>query len=155
MFSLQALVEASPDAAAQLVAAYADPDPWIAFAAIQFPATSLEPITARAHLLQAGAARALVAALSHDSPDCRGAAAYATLTASDLEVLSALRAAGLVPAMMELIRRGPASSPSPPPSQSRPGLGFFSNSKVTIKGRKGSHHGCAHGGRSPHRLQCP
>lgn len=100
-FSLEAIMAASPDAAAQLVAAYADPDPWIAFAAIQSSTSLLLGTTdARAHLLQAGAASAHVAALSHDSPDCRGAAAHVALMASDGELQTALRAAGMVPAMI-------------------------------------------------------
>lgn len=136
-FSLQVIVEASSDAAAQLVAAYADPDPWVAFAAIPESFNLLKSVSSRANLLQGGAAKALVAALNHDSPDCRGASAFATFAAAHSEVLTALRAAGLIPAMMDLVRRGFAPSPSPPPSQSRPGLGLLRGSKALRQGSYG------------------
>lgn len=129
-----AIVKACPAVAAQIVAAYNNPDLEIAFAAIRSTGILLEQGIARAHLFQAGAARALVDALSHDCPECRGAAAAAVAAgATDLEMLSALRDAGLVPAMMELIRRGPASSPS----QSRPGLALLGDTTAVIWGLAG------------------
>lgn len=108
--SLQALVEAHAGIAAQLVAAYSDPDMRVAFSAIYSCGNLLQRAATRERLLKAGVAGALVAALSHESLDCCSAAAFVTLLTEDKALLAALRMAGLVPALMTLMRGGSASS---------------------------------------------
>lgn len=118
--ALEEIVLECPDATAQLIAAYADPDPCVAFAAICFSQSLLAFHPAAERMLEAGTAKALVAALSHASQYCRGAAAALSVTLPHL-MANALREAGLVPALVAALLGSPLE-PSPLPASSPPCL---------------------------------
>lgn len=137
--SLRDVVEVSPEAATQVLAAFADPDPWIAYAALYVFGICLDADTSRALVLRAGAARALVGALSHHCPDCRGMAAHCifSISQADVAVLSALQAAGAVPALMKLVHYDTGSSHPSPNSGSFACLGLRNVMRTSYRGPRG------------------
>lgn len=112
--TLKAIVLVCPGAPAQLISAYTDPDPWVSFAAIFFSQKLFACSAAAKVLLEAGAGKALVAALSHPSPYCRSAAAALPEAPPDF-VADALQEAGLIPALVAAVLSSPPeSNPLPP-----------------------------------------
>eukprot|EP00884_Botryococcus_braunii_P001214 jgi/Botrbrau1/11093/Bobra.0219s0004.2 len=115
--SVQEIVVVCRSAAAQLVAALADPDARVPFAAAILLVPLLQHPITRPLLVTAGVGRALVGLLSHDSPYCRSAAAYAASSAVDhAKVWAALESAGFVPALMRNLRRVPPQEPPQGPA---------------------------------------
>eukprot|EP00884_Botryococcus_braunii_P005689 jgi/Botrbrau1/15120/Bobra.320_1s0004.1 len=104
-------------AAAQLVAALADPDVRVAFPAAVLLIPMLKHPTAGRMLVTAGVGRALVGLLSHASPYCRSAAALAASSAAaHAKVWAALESAGVVPALLRILREGPPQEPPQGPT---------------------------------------
>eukprot|EP00884_Botryococcus_braunii_P004393 jgi/Botrbrau1/13955/Bobra.250_1s0009.1 len=126
--TLDRVMRESPAAPAQLVAAFADSDAQVAFAAAAFSKTFLADRTLGPSLLAAGATRAVVAMLSHSSPYCRSAAALAASDPGDSpELLEALREAGLVPAMMEVLHKTRSRRQVAPPAP-----GIFAHCRAPV-----------------------
>lgn len=112
--TLRRIIQAGPAGPTQLVAAFTDPDPQIVSAAVYHSGRMFQSQDLASRLLAAGAAPALVAALSHSSPMCRSVAAVTVCHAVVVpETLQALLSVGLVPALMQIVRQG-ARLPIPP-----------------------------------------
>lgn len=143
--SMVDLVVARPSLAAQVVAACADPDPRIAFAALVCIKRQLGDRNVSSVMMKAGAVPAVMSALEQANPCCRAAAASVVaggILKSDVrgpcvralfacpEAVEALLEAGLVPALMHIICSGP--SDHVPPA----GPGVFSNPTMEISPAK-------------------
>lgn len=140
--SMERLVLRIPRLAEQVVAACADPDSRVAFAALVCTKLLLcdKGEKASGAMLKAGAIPAVMSALKHSNAYCRAAAASVAMggtfddggdkgvniMGSSPETTRALLEAGLVPALMDIVRAG-ASENAP---SSSPGV--FSNVRVQM-----------------------
>lgn len=102
-FSLRSVILACPRAAVSFVAVFADHDPLAAFFAVLSTMPLFECSSVTTHMLEAKAAPALVATLSHASPYVRSAGALAVMIDNPL-LHSALLAADLGPALLRAAR---------------------------------------------------
>lgn len=114
-FTMQRLVELCPRIPGQLVASCSHPDLWIAIASLTTVTALLPFPLMRQHMLDAGVAGGIVRALSYPCPDCRKIAClFAGMGNGDPELLQQLVDAGVVPALMEVLREGRSPEPEDP-----------------------------------------
>eukprot|EP00884_Botryococcus_braunii_P004386 jgi/Botrbrau1/13949/Bobra.250_1s0004.1 len=133
-FTVIRVLMESPTAASQIVAAFSDPDPRVAFAAAAVSRLLLLDKKAAAAMVAAGVAPALVAMLSHPSPYCRSAAAMAASAVGQCpQPRRALRDAGLIPALLDLVGQQNVDPPPPPPE-----AGVFRNFRYQMSDLSGS-----------------
>lgn len=107
---------ASKHAPTKVVDAFTDSDPGVAAVALHSCSNLFEEDNLAESMVEAGAADALVAGLSHQSPYVRSAAAIcATRAARNPTMCSALLAAGLVSTLLSALRTADDSSDICPP----------------------------------------
>eukprot|EP00884_Botryococcus_braunii_P017068 jgi/Botrbrau1/4044/Bobra.152_3s0005.1 len=110
-YALYHVIHKCSSAAEQLVAAYTHPRPRIAFSALTCSWMFLEERASYQRMSEAGAASSLVALLSHQCLLCQSAAAVAIRCAAQVPAMRGeLRDAGVVPAMMRVVREAPANA---------------------------------------------
>lgn len=142
--SMELLVLTWPRLAEQVVAACADPDPRIAFAALDCTKMLLADGEDRAssHMLRSGAVPAVMSALKHSHASCRAAAASVIagenyvvendvgrstiVVCASIASLRALQETGLVPALLDIVRAGRCDDVQGPRT------GVFSNITVDV-----------------------
>eukprot|EP00884_Botryococcus_braunii_P005384 jgi/Botrbrau1/14847/Bobra.0326s0001.1 len=131
LVTMHRVLTASPSGPAQLVAAFADDDPKVAFGAAVLSSFHFSNPVMCEKLVGAGVGPALLALLSHRSSICRSAAAIAVAAAAQLDrnMHHYLRQNGVLPALTGLLQRARLSQDLGP--------GIFSNCFAPVRDMDG------------------